>query len=80
MEIPEGDDGKDDKWNYILWRGMKEEWDGLNQVQVSVQRKAAILAVDMKHIEIQIYKVLQRQEEEIFLRVLGHLLKLCPLL
>lgn len=37
---------------------MKEEGDGLNQVQVSIQRKAAILAVDTKHIEIQIYKVL----------------------
>lgn len=52
-EIPEGDDGKDDKQNYKFWRGMKEEWDGLNQVQVSIQQKAAILAVDKKHIEIQ---------------------------
>jgi len=51
----------------------------LNQVQVSIQRKAAILAVDTKHIEIQIYKVLQGEEEEVFLHVQEHLLKLCPL-
>lgn len=46
---------------------MKEGWDGLNQVQVSIQWKAAILAVDMKQIEIQIPKVLQGEEEKIFL-------------
>lgn len=67
-EIPGGDDGKDDdKWNYILWKGMKEEWDGLNQVQVSIQWKAAILAVDMKHTEIQISTVLQGEEEKILM-------------
>lgn len=59
---PKGDDGKDDKWNYILWRGTKEDWDGLNQVHVSAQWKAAIMAVDTKHIEIQIYKVLEGEE------------------
>lgn len=58
MEIPEGDDEKDDKWNYIRRRGVTEEWDALNQVQVSIQQKPAILAVDTKHIEIWIYKVL----------------------
>lgn len=58
---------------------MKEEWDGLNQVQVSIQREAAILAVDMKYIEIQIYKVLQGEEEEIIFCMQEHVLRLCPL-
>lgn len=44
----------------------------MNQVQVSIQWKAAILADDMKHIEIQIRKVLEGEEEEI-LGVQGHL-------
>lgn len=57
---------------------MKEEWDGLNQVQVSIQREAAIPAADMKHIEIQIYKVLRGEEEEIFFCMQEHLLRLCP--